>query len=325
MAEVSGNHGGDLRKALDLVEAAADCGADALKLQTYTPDTITVRGLDERFKIKSGLWKDRLLHDLYKDAMTPWEWHIEIAELAKKRGMVCFSSPFDETAVDFLEKSIQPELYKVASFEMNHYPMLERIGRTSKPVFASVGVSNHVEISKAIETLVAAGCPKVVLLHCVSEYPAKPEDFCLKFMPELGERHKVPFGLSDHSLGFLVAVAATALCARVIEKHFCLDREESTVDGAFSMLPHEFSEMAQAVRTTHRSISGNSLPGESSFFKRSILVSSSIAKGDLLTVSNLRIARPGDGLCPSMWKQVLGRVSKYDLPIGHPLSETDFF
>jgi pseudaminic acid synthase len=323
VAELSGNHGGGLDKALKLVSAAKEAGADAIKLQTYRPDTITVKGTDGRFKLKTGLWKGKFLHDLYEQAMTPWEWHPLIAKEARNLGMICFSSPFDESAVDFLEESMQPALYKVASFEMNHYPLLERIGKTEKPVLASVGVSESQEIFNALKVLRGAGCPEVILLHCVSEYPAKPSDFCLRRMPLLESEYKVKFGLSDHSLGHLVAVAATALGARVIEKHLCLDRDESSVDGAFSMLPQEFAELVSAVRLTHEAMSGSQPPKESAKFKRSILVSNAIQQGDRLTQENVRIARPGHGLCPSRWNDILGQYATIDMSVGHPLSDQD--
>ena len=323
VAELSGNHGGGLDKALNLVSVAKDAGADAIKLQTYRPDTITVRGTDDRFKLKTGLWKGKLLHELYEEAMTPWEWHPIIAKEARTQGMICFSSPFDESAVDFLEESMQPALYKIASFEMNHIPLLERIGKTGKPVLASVGVSESQEIINTLKVLRGAGCPEVILLHCVSEYPAKPSDFCLRRMPLLESDYKVKFGLSDHSFGHLVAVAATALGARVIEKHLCLDRDESSIDGAFSMLPQEFAELVSAVRLTHEAMSGSQCPQESAKFKRSILVSNPIKQGDRLTPENVRIARPGDGMCPSRWNDILGQCASVDMNIGHPLSDQD--
>ena len=323
VAELSGNHGGDLHKALKLVSAAKEAGADAIKLQTYRPDTITVQGTDDRFKLKTGLWKGKFLHELYEEAMTPWDWHPIIAKEARAQGMICFSSPFDESAVDFLEESMQPALYKVASFEMNHVPLLERVGKTGKPVFASVGVSESKEILNALKVLKGAGCPEVILLHCVSEYPAKPSDFCLRRMPLLESDYKVKFGLSDHSFGHLVAVAATALGARVIEKHLCLDRDESSIDGAFSMLPQEFTELVSAVRLTHEAMSGSLHPKESAKFKRSILVSNPIRQGERLTPENLRIARPGDGLCPSRWNDILGQYASVDMSVGHPLSDQD--
>ena len=324
VAEMSGNHGADINKALRLVVAAKEAGADAIKLQTYRPDTITVKGMDERFLLKSGLWKGKYLHELYQQAATPWEWHPVIAQEASKYGLICFSSPFDETAVDFLEDALDPPLYKVASFELNHFPMLQKIGETNKTVLASVGVSQKHEIEHAIRVLKESGCPEIVLLHCVSEYPANPRDFCLQNMPKLKENHGVEFGLSDHSMGYVVAVAATALGARVIEKHLTLDRNECSIDGKFSMLPDEFKQMVHAVRTTHDSISGNQLPQSSAVFKRSILVSSPVCEGDQLTPENIRIARPGDGLCPSRWSEILNCYATRDMPIGHPLSEADF-
>lgn len=325
VAEMSGNHGGDLNKALNLVLEAHRAGADAIKLQTYTPETITVAGTGQRFQLQSGLWKGQKLSDLYQRAMTPWEWHPLIAEEAAKWGLICFSSPFDESAVGFLEDSITPPLYKVASFELNHFPMLRRIGCTEKPVLASIGVSKEGEIRHAIDVLTGSGCPQVILLHCVSEYPAKPSDFCLQKMPGIYRKYGVPYGLSDHSLGYLIAVAATALGARVIEKHFCLDREDYTsVDAAFSMTPAEFSEMVKAVKMTHQAISGEQVPQAPVSYKRSILVSSPIASGDLLGVHNIRIARPGDGLCPSRWDEVLGTLATKNMDIGHPLSDEDF-
>jgi N-acetylneuraminate synthase len=330
VAELSGNHGGDLDKAIELIDQAAESGADAIKLQTYKPETITVEGRDDRFLLKEGLWAVKYLSELYAEAMTPWEWHAPLAERSARHGLPLFSSPFDESAVDFLEESISPPLYKVASFELNHFPMLRKIARTGKPVLASVGVSTNEEIEHALRELRENGCPEIILLHCVSEYPAKPEDFHLHDMPRFGERHGTLYGLSDHSLGHAVAIAATVLGARVIEKHFALDREEDSIDGAFSMLPLEFMEMVEAVRVAHASVEPSPAPAEDtnpspkgSFFKRSILVSAPVAKGETLTEMNLRVARPGDGMCPSQWELVLGQTANCDLPVGHPLCEED--
>lgn len=330
VAELSGNHGGDLDKAIELVDRAAESGADAIKLQTYKPETITVEGRDDRFLLKEGLWAGKYLSELYALAMTPWEWHGPLAERAARHGLPLFSSPFDESAVDFLEEIISPPLYKIASFELNHFPMLRKIARTGKPVLASVGVSTDMEIERALRELRENGCPEIILLHCVSEYPAKPEDFHLIDMPLLGERYGTAYGLSDHSPGHVIAVAATVLGARVIEKHFTLDRDEDSIDGAFSMLPLEFLEMVESVRIAHASIEP-SLDTDAdeirlrkaSFFKRSILVSAPVAKGDVLTESNLRVARPSDGMCPSKWEQILGKQAGRDLAVGHPLAEED--
>lgn len=330
VAELSGNHGGDLRKAFQLVEAAIEAGADAVKLQTYKPETITVNGKDDRFLLKEGLWKGRYLHDLYKEAMTPWEWHKPLSEKAKELGAFLFSSPFDESAVAFLELTLDPIIHKIASFELNHFPLLEKIGQTCKPVLASVGISNELEIKRAIDVLHSNGCPHVTLLHCVSDYPAKPEDFNLSSMVDLRSYHEnLSIGLSDHSAGHTIAVAATALGARVIEKHFTLDRDEDSIDGAFSMLPDEFKTLVDQVKFTHLAISKvnnneSTKEKKGSFFKRSILVSSAIMRNEVLTTENLRIARPGDGLCPSFWNEVLGSVAKRDMLVGHPLALKDF-
>lgn len=329
VAELSGNHGGDLSKAMELVHSAVESGADAIKLQTYKPETITVKGKGPRFTIQEGLWQGNSLHDLYTKGMTPWEWHEPLARKATELGVFLFSTPFDESAVNFLEHSIEPPIYKISSFELNHFPMLKKIAETKKIVLASTGVSNENEVSQAIRILQSNGCPQVVLLHCVSEYPAQYKDFHLHKMPELGSVHKVPFGLSDHSDGHVMPVAAVALGARVIEKHLCLDREEDSIDGAFSMLPSEFKKMTQAVQTTHDAM-GFAIEynpdnnGNSRHFRRSILVSRKISAGDTLTEENIRIARPAGGLCPSKWQTVLGKISRVDLEIGHPLSENDF-
>ena len=328
VAEISGNHGGSLEKAKTLINECAKAGADMVKLQTFKPETITVKGEDSRFLIQSGLWKGYRLHELYEKAMTPWEWHGPLAEHARFVGIPLFSSPFDETAVDFIEKEIDPPLYKIASFELNHFPLLLKVAKTQKPVIASIGVSSDIIISKALQCLKNGGCPSITLLHCVSEYPAKIREFFLREMPLIRQRFGTEYGISDHSRGHLVAVAATALGASVIEKHFTLDRNEDSIDGAFSMLPHEFSEMVDAVRLTKGAIGDpeqkKEISAESRFYKRSILVSAMIHEGDVLSAENLRIARPGDGMCPSMWDSVLGKKALRDLSTGHPLQLRDF-
>ena len=327
IAEISGNHGGSFEKAKALILESAKAGADYVKLQTYKPETITVEGKDSRFKIKSGLWEGYRLHELYAKAMTPWEWHRPLFEYAQKVGIALFSSPFDESAVRFLEQEINPPMHKVASFELNHFPMLKEIGITGKPVIASVGVSTENEVFQAIDCLMSSGCPEITLLHCVSEYPAKQEDFFISEMPRIKEKFQTRFGLSDHSQGHLVAVTATALGASVIEKHITLDREEHSIDGGFSMLPDEFAEMVNAVRSTVNILGchgkSKEVSKESAFFKRSILVSKDIKAGDSLSQENIRIARPGDGLCPSHWEKVLGKRVLRNLCVGHPLSLED--
>ena len=328
VAELSGNHGGDIQKAFELIDCAVENGADAVKIQTYKAETITVDSRDDRFLLKDGIWKGKYLYDLYKDAMTPWEWHAPLAERARERGISLFSSPFDETAVHFLEEEISPVIYKIASFEMNHFPMLEVIGSTGKPVMASVGVSEEREIAKSLDVLRTSGCPEVILLHCVSDYPASAENFNLSRMSFLHSAFEVPVGLSDHSPGSVIPIAATVLGARVIEKHLTLDRDPRASDSSFSMLPEEFNEMCRSVRiafdSLHLEQSESTNRSSAKFLKRSILVSHSIRKGDIFTECNLRVARPGDGLCPSKWNEVLGKKSTRSLDVGHPLSSADY-
>ena len=329
VAELSGNHRGELDHALALVDAAADSGADAVKLQTYRPDTITIDSRDDRFLITEGLWAGRYLADLYAEAMTPWEWHPALAERAAEHGMALFSSPFDETAVDFLEESIDPPLHKIASFELNHFPLLRKVARTGKPVAASVGASTGDEITEAVSLLRTEGCPLVVLLQCVSQYPADPKDFHLSSLARLSAKFDVVSGVSDHSSGHVVPVVATTLGARLIEKHLVLDRNDGSIDAGFSMEPSEFREMVDAVHSAHAAL-GEPRIGlkdrnhPSRRFRRSILVSSSIRKGEELTTENLRVARPADGLSPARWDEVIGKEAACDMEPGHPLESGDW-
>jgi len=329
VAELSGNHRGELDRALDLVDAAASSGADAVKLQTYRADTITIDSRDDRFLITEGLWSGRYLTDLYEEAMTPWEWHPTLAERAAEHGIALFSSPFDESAVDFLEESIDPPLHKIASFELNHFPLLRKVAQTGKPVAASVGASTGDEIAEAVSFLRTEGCPLIVLLQCVSQYPADPKEFHLSSLDELAAEFDVVSGLSDHSSGHIVPVVATALGARLIEKHLVLDRKDGSIDAGFSMEPSEFLNMVDAVHSAHAAlgepriglIDGNH---PSRRFRRSILVSGSIRKGEKLTTQNLRVARPSDGLSPAWWDEVIGKVASCDMEPGHPLASEDW-
>lgn len=330
VAELSGNHGGSFQKALELVEAAKECGADAVKLQTYKPETITVRSHQEKFLVKEGIWKGSFLHDLYEKAMTPWDWHQAVFAKAKALGMLCFSSPFDESAVDFLEQEVSPAIYKIASFELNHFPLLRKVAQLGKTVIASTGVSDEKEIKKAVAALTSNGCPEVVLLHCVSDYPAKPEDFQLSRLVDLQKDFRCPTGVSDHSPGHLIPILATALGARVIEKHLTLDRDDDSIDGKFSLLPNEFKKMSSLVVESHASMGfgrGNHGQRKAStrghHFKRSILACKPIAKGEIFSPQNLRIARPSGGLCPSKWDLVIGKKAKRDLRVGDDLLEED--
>lgn len=329
IAELSGNHQQDLDRACDLIRLAAEAGADAIKLQTYRPDTLTLPIRNAYFAAGRGLWEGRYLWDLYAEAMTPWEWHGPLADCAHAEGLLLFSTPFDESAVDFLEAEIDPPVHKIASFELNHIPLLEKVGATGKPVILSTGMATGAEIQCALGTLRGSGCPAVVLLHCVSAYPARPEAFNLQAIPTLRQRFHVPVGLSDHSLGHGIALGATALGATVIEKHLTDRRADGGIDSGFSLEPQEFAEMARQVESIHRALGDGKLgcneqDFESRRHRRSIFVSSNIGRGEQLTSANLRIVRPSDGLEPVRWSEVLGMVALRDLTAGDPLREGDF-
>jgi pseudaminic acid synthase len=323
IAEMSGNHNQSLNRALELVDAAALAGAHALKLQTYTADTITMKGA-HTINDKNSLWDGQELHDLYKQAYTPWEWHKAIFDRAKEKGMEFFSSPFDETAVDFLE-SLNVPAYKIASFENTHHPLLKKVAATGKPVIISTGVSTLEDILESVEVLKKAGCKSIIVLKCTSTYPATPENTNLLTIPDMYEKYKCLIGLSDHTMGTGVSVAAVALGARVIEKHFTLRRADGGVDSAFSLEPEELKALVQETERAFLSLGKvyyGIQPAEekSLFFKRSIYVSRDIKKGELLNRENLRIIRPARGLAPKYWDEVLGKTAKQDLKAGTPLS-----
>jgi pseudaminic acid synthase len=323
IAEMSGNHNQSIDRALAIVDAAAASGAHALKLQTYTADTITMKGV-MTINDKNSLWNGQELHDLYKMAYTPWEWHKAIFDRAKEKGMVAFSSPFDETAVDFLE-TLNVPAYKIASFENTHHPLLRKVAATGKPVIVSTGVSTLEDIMESVQVLRKAGCKDIILLKCTSTYPATPENTNLRTIPDMYEKHKCIIGLSDHTMGTGVSVAAVALGARVIEKHFTLRRADGGVDSAFSLEPEELN--ALVVETERAFLALGKVqygiqPSEekSVLFKRSIYVSKDIKAGEILSIENLKIIRPAIGLAPKYWEQVLGQKAKKDLKAGTPLS-----
>lgn len=326
IAEMSGNHNQSLDRALEIVDAVADTGAQALKLQTYTPDTITFNGSSEEFYIRDNqsLWADKNLYKLYKEAYTPWEWHKPIFERAKQRGMIAFSSPFDTTAVDFLE-SLDVPLYKIASFENTDHILLKRVAQTGKPVIMSTGVASVADLDESVKVLRANGCRDLVLLKCTSTYPATPESTNLRTIPHLHELFNVPVGLSDHTMGIGAAVAAVALGAVVLEKHVTLRRADGGVDSAFSLEPDElknlvieteraFLAMGQ-VNYTLTAKEQNSLQ-----FKRSLYVVSDIKAGDPFTAANVRSIRPANGLHTRYYEQVLGQVASQDIQAGTALS-----
>ncbi len=324
IAEMSGNHNQSLDRALAIVEAAAASGVHALKMQTYTADTMTldVRGGAFEIADKNSLWKGRNLHDLYKEAHTPWEWHEPIMQRAKELGVLCFSTPFDDTSVDFLEELNVPA-YKIASFENTHLPLIRRVAATGKPIIISTGMASIADIDEAVRTAREAGCRDLVLLKCTSNYPATPENSNILTIPHMRELFGCEVGLSDHTMGVGASVAAVAHGATVIEKHFTLRRADGGVDSAFSLEPEE---MAMLVTETERgwqslgSVKYGPMSSEknSLIFRRSIYVSRDVAAGEILTAENLRIVRPGDGLAPKHYDILLGRRASRDLKAGTP-------
>jgi N-acetylneuraminate synthase len=317
IAEMSGNHNQVLQRALDIVDAASAAGAHALKLQTYTADTMTlpVRGGAFDIADENSLWKGRNLHDLYKEAHTPWEWHAPIMERARDRGMLCFSSPFDETAVDFLE-SLDVPAYKIASFENVHLPLIRKVAATGKPMIISAGMASVAELDDAVRAARGAGCKDLVLLKCTSTYPATPENTNVLTVPHMRELFGCEVGLSDH-------VAAVAHGATVVEKHFTLRRADGGVDSTFSLEPEEMKslvvETERAWQSLGRVTYGTSKAEEKSLaFRRSIYVARDVAAGEVLTAENLRIVRPGYGLAPKFHDLLLGRRASRDLKAGTP-------
>lgn len=324
IAEMSGNHNQSLERALTIVDAAAEAGAHALKIQTYTADTITMKNV-YTIEDKKSLWFGRDLYDLYKEAHTPWEWHKAIFDRAKEKGMICFSTPFDETAVDFLEILDNP-IYKIASFEVNHIPLLKYIAKTGKPVIMSVGASTLQEIEEAVKTLKDNGCSDLTILKCTSTYPASPEDTNLLTIPDMAKLFNCKVGLSDHTMGIGVSIAAVALGAEVIEKHFCLSRAEGGVDSAFSLEPQELKSLVEESERAYLSlgkINYDILPAEenSRIFKRSIYASEDIKIGDTFTSNNMKIIRPSFGLEPKYFKSQLGKVSNKNYSAGSPIDK----
>lgn len=323
IAEMSGNHNQSLERALDIVESAAQSGAHALKLQTYTADTITMRGA-YTIEDKNSLWAGSELYDLYEKAYTPWEWHKPIFERAKALGMDAFSSPFDESAVDFLE-SLNVPLYKIASFENTHHPLLRKVARTGKPVIMSTGVSSFEDVAESVEVLKTAGCKEIILLKCTSTYPATPDNTNLLTIPHMRERWNCEIGLSDHTMGIGVALAAVGLGVRIIEKHFTLRRADGGVDSAFSMEPHEMKALVDESFSAYQALGHiqtevQEVEEKSLLFKRSIYAGRDIAAGEIFDETNLKIIRPSLGLAPKHWEALQGKKAKTALASGTPLS-----
>ena len=323
IAEISGNHNQDIERAKRIIDAAADAGADAIKMQTYTADTITLKSDRPEFLV-TWQGKQRTLHDLYQEAYTPWEWHAELFAHAKSRGLIAFSTPFDTTAVAFLEKLKQP-VFKVSSFEVVDIPLLEAIGKTKKPVIMSRGMASVEEINLALKTLRKFGTKDIVVLQCVSEYPAEPKQMNLKTIPDITKRFKTLAGLSDHSLSNDVAVAAVALGAVVIEKHLTLQRRDGGPDSGFSMEPVEFAALVSSIRTVEAALGEptytSKRSSEKTDYRKSLFAAADIKKGERFTSTNIRSVRPGYGLPPKMYRSVLGKHATTDIAFSTPLSK----
>lgn len=326
IAEMSGNHNKSLERALDIVKAAADSGAHALKIQTYTADTMTLNLKEREFSINnsSSIWNQKSLYDLYLEAYTPWEWHKPIFDYAKNLGLIAFSTPFDKSSVDFLE-SLSVPCYKIASFENTDLPLIRYTASTGKPIIISTGMASISEIDELVSTCQSAGCRDVILLKCTSAYPASPEDANLLTIPNLRNTFGCNVGISDHTMGMGVSVAAVALGATVIEKHFTLDRLDGGVDSAFSMQPDEFSQLSKELKSAWQALGkvtyGPTLAeSQSTQHKRSLYVVKNLKKGDILDENNIRSIRPGKGLAPKHIETVLGRRVNQDIEMGTPLT-----
>jgi len=325
IAEVSANHNQDYDQAVRIIHLAHEAGADAIKLQTYTADTITVSSTKDYFRVGGGtLWDGRTLYDLYAEAYTPWEWQPKLKQIANELGMDLFSSAFDATAVDFLEQMDVPA-HKVASFELIDIPLIQKMARTGKPMIMSTGMATLAEIEEAMQTARAAGAEQIALLKCTSAYPAPPEEMNLRTIPDLADRFGVPVGLSDHTMGVTVPVAAVALGASIIEKHLTLSRSISGPDSAFSLEPAEFKQMVDAVRVAEKALGevhyGLSGKEEASrVFRRSLFVVADVKAGEMFTEANIRSIRPGHGLHTRHLPEVLGKCAARRIERGTPLT-----
>ncbi|SIO49105.1 pseudaminic acid synthase [Chitinophaga niabensis] len=323
IAEMSGNHNQSLDRALAIVDAAADAGAHAIKLQTYTADTMTIRGA-HTIKDGDSLWNSRELYDLYKEAYTPWDWHPVIFEHAAKRGLLAFSSPFDHTAVDFLE-SLNVPCYKIASFENTDHLLLEKVAKTGKPVIMSTGVATIADIQEAVSILRENGCKELVLLKCTSTYPATPENTNILTIPHMRELYRTHVGLSDHTMGIGVSIASVALGACVIEKHFTIRRADGGVDSAFSIEPHELASLVEESERAWKSLGRVSYElsekeKKNMVFKRSLYIVKDIAEGETITAEHVRSVRPSNGLHTRFYKNIIGAKAASGIKSGTPLS-----
>ena len=325
IAELSANHNGSLENAKQIIKAASKAGVDAIKLQTYTADTITLDCNNEYFQVIEGtIWEGRTLYDLYQEAHLPWEWHKELIEYAKEQGLICFSSPFDFTAVDFLEELNVPA-YKVASFEINDIRLIEYVASKGKPVIISTGVATLGEIQEALDACKRSNNNQIILLKCCSAYPAPMESINLKVIPNMKETFHTVVGLSDHTMGHTVALGAVALGANVVEKHITLDRKAGGVDSSFSMEPDEFFEMVKAIRDMEKALGTityelTEKQIESTKYKRSLFVCEDIKEGEIFTEKHIKSIRPSNGISTKYYNQFIGKAARYDIKKGTPVS-----
>lgn len=325
IAEMSANHGGDFNRAMEIIHAAKDAGADSIKLQTYTADTLTIDSDESYFKIRNGTWKGEKLYDLYSRAFTPWEWQQDLKNEAEKLGIDFLSTPFDNTAVDFLE-SIGVQAYKIASFELVDIPLIKYTASKGKPIIMSTGMATFEEIKDAVNAVQEHGVKDLCLLRCSSAYPAVADDMNLRTMVDMKEKFGIEVGLSDHSMGSIAAVTAVGMGAKVIEKHFCLSRKIDTADSSFSMEPEEFRKMVDDIRIAEKAIgkvsySLSEKEEENRIFRKSIFVVNDIKKGQVFDKSNIRVIRPGYGMLPKHYEEVLGKMASADIKRGTPLKE----
>lgn len=324
IAEISANHNQDFNKAKRLIELAIQCGVDAVKLQTYTPDTMTLNCENDFFKIKEGPWRGQTLYELYKKAYTPWEWQADLKRYADGLGIQLISTPFDRTAVDFLE-SINIPAYKIASFELVDIPLIKYIASKKKPVILSTGMGSLADIELAVKTIKEQGNDNIILLKCTSDYPAIPQDMNLLNIKLLEDIFNVVPGLSDHSLFYEVAVAAVAIGAKVIEKHFTEKRSDGGPDAHFSLEAEELNNLVRSIRTTEQAVGHNHFsmtPGEmkNKMFRRSIFASNKIRQGDVFSPDNIRCVRPGNGLHPKYYEMIIGKKAKKEIKFGEPIN-----
>lgn len=320
VAEISGNHNGDINRALELIELAADAGADAVKLQTYTPDTMTIDCQENDFQVKGGLWDGYSLYDLYQWAHTPWAWHEALFKKAKEVGITIFSTPFDESAVDFLE-ALNAPAYKIASFEVVDLPLIKKVAQTGKPVIISTGMATLEEIDDAVKTLKQHGCEDIIVLHCISSYPAPIEQANILTIPEIASRFNVVSGLSDHTLSNIASVTSVALGAHFIEKHFIQKRSDGGPDCAFSLEPEELRSLCNDTNDAYLALgqAGFELKQaekSSTVFRRSLYVVEDVKQGDKFTAKNVRRIRPGHGLAPKYLDRILGKTATRDIKRG---------